>query len=97
MTVIFQIEKIMERTTKRRRTIAVESWERTTITTTKTAKLVWCERLSADCSVFATTHFAEMIGVDLSEVLRLIESGKIHAIKTSGQIQIICSCSFRAF
>jgi hypothetical protein len=85
----------MERITKRRRTISVESWQRTTITATRTARLVWCEKSSADCSVFETTHFAEMIGRDVSEVSRLIECGTVHVIETSGQTLTICSCSFR--
>lgn len=85
----------MERITKRRRTVAVESWQRTTITATRLGKSVWCENLSAECSALEAIHFAEMVGVDPSEVPQLIKAGSVHVIETSGQTLTICSCSFR--
>jgi hypothetical protein len=85
----------MNKTTRRRTEISIETHEITVIRTNGHQKKHYCENCRTSVLAFALEQIAAFFQISVSDVCRTIEENRLHLVTTQRTIALICGNSLK--
>ncbi len=83
-------------TTKIKRTITVETLERTVVFQ-GSHQIIWCEFCEAQVKVLISEQAAIIFDISLDKIYQGIENGKLHFVENENQLPSICVNSLKIY
>jgi hypothetical protein len=85
----------MNKTTRRRTEISIETHEITIVRTSGTRLTAFCEACREDVPAFGLEQIAAVFQMSVSDVCRTIEEKKLHLVTARHSIALICGNSLK--